>query len=247
MPPPSEKVKLECWVWAQSASTNDASTSVVKDWSTADVHRVINAHVKSKGGAQVTKDSPHTLLSISAPCIAHFLFMLSNALTYGLVFLGMNGCGKTSVAVTMLLALSRMYSGKVNGQIFQISDLDQLRGKKAGGDTPVFFDDGFLRAASVVFLKHFFGIPNIPMEQLLMVRFEHASLTHDCPRAAADNPVDQEKAQTIRPEDMTVKTLLDIIRPCFDTKIDHEDLAAVHRRCAYAVFRKCPEEGIFKS
>ena len=54
--------------------------------------------------------------------------MLSNAMTFGLVFLGMNGCGKTSVAVTMLLALSRMYSGKVNGQLFQVSDLDQLKG-----------------------------------------------------------------------------------------------------------------------
>ena len=128
MPPHAEKVKLECWVWAQPTENNAASTSMVKDWSESEIHRVINAHVKTKGGAQVTKDSPHTLLSLSAPCIPHFLYMLSNAMTFGLVFLGMNGCGKTSVAVTMLLALSRMYSGKVNGQLFQVSDLDQLKG-----------------------------------------------------------------------------------------------------------------------
>ena len=130
------------------------------------------------------------------------------------------------------------------GSMFSISDLDQLRGKKAGGDTPVFLDDGCLKKLKEAFLKHFFGVPGVPQEQMLMVRYEHATLTHDCPRAAADNPVDQEEAAKIKPEDMTVEKLIQLCRRCWAPDIDQEDLAAVLRRISMMVFCKAPHDRV---
>jgi hypothetical protein len=238
------QVELENWVETQPQENNPASQSPVRDWDTSAIWRIIKAHKTNVKGAKVIRENPHTLLSLDEAAISDFVRFISTAQTKGLVCLGLNGTGKTSCLTSALLAFSRLYVGGLDGTIFSIAELDSLRGKRATGATPVFLDDSCLKKCLEAFLKHYFGVPNIPQEVMLQVRFEHATITHDCPRAASENPVDQAAAALIQPGAMTVETLLKICRPCWSEKIDEEDLAAVYRRISLMVFCKAPDGGV---
>ena len=232
-----DELQQDAWINSVCKKSNKDSPAPCAEWDQTKIRRIIELHKKVMAGSKLLTKLPHTILSIKDEAIDLVVLIIALASRYGAVCIGRTGRGKTSVLTVALMALSRLHSASDNGGLYVISDMDQLRGKRATAQTPVFLDDGCLRAFLSTILKHFFGVPNYGgTECMLQVRYDHATLTSDCARAAADNPIEEEEAKKTQPEAMTWEKLKVIIRPSFHKDIAEEDYKACLRRIFLAAF-----------
>ena len=225
-------VELDIWVRSESAATNPQSNSKVRHYKPTEIYSIIGKDKTDDKKAEASSIWAHTLLDIQPAAVRSVVEIIKNMPKISPFGVGLAGWGKSFLMNVLLSADSRYEKGNHVPEVFTIKDWDEVRNMTFCRSTPIFFDDGVLANASPSLMKDIFGEHAVQACRKIRVRFEFVFLQPDCLVAGANNPFDRDLAKETSPEDMTVETLLKIIRPTFGS-MDEEDYAAICRRCSF--------------